>query len=373
MTDFDAAYPLSPIDDFPIHQTPDPIRVMWSSDLQTYERYWTVCHDRAGELLVVIGGSFYPSLDLVESFAIVNLRGDHRSIRASRAMGVDRTDLTVGPIQPTIVEGLRQWRYELADNDWDFRFDLRFHDTHRFVFREPRYAANRRFPGRQPQATTGFEGFGEVEGSVTVGQETIELTRVACTGTRDRHWGTGRGIGGPAVSGGRPVPPGISGNSFVAFSDFAIWGDRVHHRRHESRPDAGLVTHVERHVRFEPDTRIFLEAEVDYTFASGEQKTVHFRRCGHQTAHLRCGLYGGTPDGRHWQGAHAEQDLLEGDRYDLADPENRIRLAGLDEHQCEATCDGETVIGIFQPIDPDAYFACRDQKPGWRFLDEDPR
>lgn len=367
--DHDAAeYPLSAIDDFPIHQTPDPIRVMWSSDLQTYERYWTVCHDRDGHVLVVIGGSFYPSLDLVESFAIVNLDGDHRSVRATRPMGADRTNLTVGPIRPTIIEGLRLWRYELAPNDWDFHLDLLFHDTHRFVFREPRHAPTRRFPGRQPQATTGFEGFGEVEGSVTVGSTTVQLDRATCTGTRDRHWGTGRGIGGPALTLGNPVPPGISGNTFVAFKDFSIWGDRVYRRRSDPQPGADQVISVDRRVRFEPDTRIFLEAEVDYLFASGEKKSVHFRRCGFQTAYLRCGMYGGTPDGRHWQGAHAEPDLLEGDRYDVTDPENRIRLAGLDEHQSLATCNGETVIGIFQPIDPDAYFACQDQKPGWSLL-----
>lgn len=366
--DFKASYPLSAIDDFPIHQTPDPIRVMWSSDLQTYERYWTVCHDREGELLVVIGGSFYPSLDLVESFAIVNLRGDHRSIRASRPMGVDRTNLKVGPIKPTIVEGLRLWRYELAPNDWGFQFDLYFHDTHRFVFREPRYAYAKRFPGRQPQPTTGFEGFGVVEGSVTVGSETVQLSPATCTGTRDRHWGTGRGIGGPALTLGRPSPAGISGNTFVAFKGFAIWGDRVYYRRDESRPGAGRVTNVDRRVRFESDTRVFLEAEVDYMFSSGERKTIHFRRCGYQSAYLRCGMYGGTPDGEHWQGAHAVPNLLDGDRHDVSDPENRIRLAGLDEHQCVASCEDETVIGIFQPIDPDAYYACHDQKPGWRFL-----
>ena len=34
-----------PLDDYMIHQTPDPIRVMWSGDPRAYERYWMVCHD----------------------------------------------------------------------------------------------------------------------------------------------------------------------------------------------------------------------------------------------------------------------------------------------------------------------------------------
>ena len=41
---------------------------------------------------------------------------------------------------------------------------------------------------------------------------------------------------------------------------------------------------------------------------------------------------------------------------------------GLDEHQCRVTCDGETVVGIYQPIDPDAYERCAAALPRWSFL-----
>ena len=84
---FDEQFPLAPIDDHMIHQTPDPIRVMWSSDPRTYERYWVICHDNAGDLILVTGGSFYPSLDTAEAYAIVNYRGDHRSVRGFRRLG----------------------------------------------------------------------------------------------------------------------------------------------------------------------------------------------------------------------------------------------------------------------------------------------
>jgi hypothetical protein len=62
-------------------------------------------------------------------------------------------------------------------------------------------------------------------------------------------------------------------------------------------------------------------------------------------------------------------DVVQGDVYDVTKPENRTLLAGLDEHQCRVTCDGEVVIGIYQPIDPDAYDACAAGRPGWLFLD----
>ena len=123
---FDEQFPLAPIDDHLIHQTPDPIRVMWSSDPRTYERYWVICHDHAGDLLLVTGGSFYPSLDTAEAYAIVNCRGDHRSVRAFRRLGADRMNLHIGPLKPTIIRGMRLWRYVLEENEWGISYDFHF-------------------------------------------------------------------------------------------------------------------------------------------------------------------------------------------------------------------------------------------------------
>jgi len=86
MTD-DFGYPLAGVDDYLIHQTPDPIRVMWSSDPRAYDRYWTVVHRSTGDLVLATGGSVYPNLDSAEAYAIVNYRGDHRSVRAFRPSG----------------------------------------------------------------------------------------------------------------------------------------------------------------------------------------------------------------------------------------------------------------------------------------------
>jgi hypothetical protein len=49
---FDEQFPLAPIDDYMIHQTPDPVRVVWSTDPRIYERFWVICHDNKGELLL---------------------------------------------------------------------------------------------------------------------------------------------------------------------------------------------------------------------------------------------------------------------------------------------------------------------------------
>lgn len=360
-------FPLSPADDFMIHQTPDPIRVVWTSDLQAYERFWAVCHDDAGRAMVAIGASFYPNLDCAEAYAIVNVEGRHGFVRGFRRLGADRMDMRVGPIVPTVVRGLRQWHYRVEPNDWGVELELDFHDTTRQVLREPIVSSSRSQPGRQGQITAGFESFGVVEGWVAVGDRRVELGRGEARGSRDRHWGTGRGVGGPALQFGRPVPGGQSGNAFVNFSRFGIWGDRVFYPFGDERPGAGRVVSVERRVRFEPDTRIFTEAVVDYGLDDGSHKELHFERIGYQTAYLRCGMYGGSPDGR-YQGVYPGTDLVEGDVADVTDAKVRAGLAGLDEHQCRVTCGDETVVGVFQPIDPAAYQLCVDGRRGWALL-----
>lgn len=361
-------FPLSPLDDYMIHQTPDPIRVMWTGDFRAYERYWMVCHDPAGRVLVATGGSFYPNLDRAEAFAIVVSGNQHRSVRAFRPLGVDRTDMAIGPLRPTVVRGLREWCFRLADNNYGINFEITFTDTTRQMFREPLSdVAHGVPPGRRNDVTTGFEGFGDVSGWVSIDGERIELGP-GSQGTRDRHWGTGRGVGGPALSLGGRLHVGVSGNAFVAFPSWKLWGDHTVYAFGDRRPGWSRVGRPTRRLRFDPDTRIFEEALVEYPLPSGEVKTVHYEHLGTQTAYLRCGMYGGTPQGGIHQGGYDGPPLVEGDTYDLTSPEVRIALAGLDEHLCRATCDGETAIGVYQTIDPVAYETCAAGRPGWAFL-----
>jgi hypothetical protein len=348
---FDEQFPLAPIDDYMIHQTPDPVRVVWSTDPRIYERFWVICHDNKGELLLVTGLSFYPNLDTAEAYAIVNFKGQHTSVRAFRRLGADRMNMDIGPIKPTIVQGMRVWRYVLEENEWGISYDLHWHDTKRQIY----------------NASSGSVADGSPRGRRA--GERIELTRDTSGGTRDRHWGVGRGVGGPNLQPGRKLHAGWIGGNWVSFKDFAIWGNTILYNFGDPRPEMGKVVKTERRLRFEPDTQIFLEGIIDYTLQTGEVKQVYYRRLGYQTAYMRCGLYGGTPDKNIYQGQYVGDNVVEGDRYDVTSAEVRSRLMGLDEHHCEVTCDGETTTGILQPLEPDAYNACGRGRPGWRFLE----
>lgn len=367
---FTEQYPLSPLDDHLIHQTPDPIRVAATTDPRFFERHWNVFHDQKGDLLIATGGSFYPNLDTAEAYAIVTYKGVQRSVRAFRRIGANRGSIHVGPIQPTIVTGLREWRHVLAASEHGVAYDLTWQDTHRQMYRAA-YGSieNGSPPGGQRHVTAGFESFGRVGGWVDFEGERIELSPDEGRGTRDRHWGIGRGVGGPRFQAdGRPPKAGWIGGVWIAFSKFAIWGPIVLYRFGDARKRYGKVRKVERRLRFEPDTQVFAEGEIDFTLDSGEVKRVRFEKLGQQTAYMRCGLYGGSPDGSIWQGDAVDDGTVQSDRYDLHDPVVRIALRGLDEHHCRITCDGEVSTGILQPLEPDAYLACERGEKGWSFL-----
>lgn len=365
---FDEQYPLAALDDFLVHQTPDPIRVVASTDPRQFERYWFVIHDQVGELLLALGGSFYPNLDLAESYAIVTHRGVQRSVRAFRPLGADRVDLRNGPLAPRIVRGLREWRLVLEPNEWGIAFDLRWLDTRRQVYHAAWAPIDRTTRARQSEVTAGFEGFGDASGWVEVDGRRLDCPPGSLRGTRDRHWGVGRGVGGPNLQFGRKHKAGWIGGNWINFSDFAIWGNKVLYGYGDARPGMGAVVHVERRLRFEEDTHIFTEGVIDYLLDDDSQKRVEFRRLGNQTAYMRCGLYGGTPDKDIHQGAWTGGVMVEGDCHDLSDPAVRSRLCGLNEHHCEIRCGDEVTTGILQPLEPDAWNACARQRPGWKFL-----
>ena len=100
---------LSPLDDLPIDQVAQPVRQPGTSDRNFYDRYYFNCHPCSDELFLIIGQGQYPNLGVQDAFALVRRGDEHRVVRASRELGLDRLDTSVGPfavevIEPVIVE-----------------------------------------------------------------------------------------------------------------------------------------------------------------------------------------------------------------------------------------------------------------------------
>ena len=347
-------YPMSGLDEFLIHNHPHPVRVMWTSDPQAYERMWFTSQDTTGDLLVVAGMGVYPNLGTAEAFVIVNHRGHHTTVRAHRKLGLNRMDLSVGPIRFEVVEPFRQWRIALDPNEFGIACDLSWFDTKRPVYRNigaGSVAGARPFAG-----VAGYDGFGRQSGWVEVAGERLTLDRGTHRGTRDHHWGVRDGVGGRARWSGYQHP--YSGE-WVEFEEYGIWGDHVLYNLGDPRRGSDTLRGRRHRLRFEPDNHLVVAGEVDYVFADGTERTATFERLGNQIAFLRCGMYGGpnggTPDGDVWHGMDVGDGVVTGETYDANDPEVRARICGLDQHHARFESDGEVTWGIVEPYDTLCY------------------
>ena len=75
---------LTQFDDYPIHQTPEPIAHKVSSERNLYDRYWYNGYDRDGEFYIGIATALYPNLGILDcGFSIVR-DGEQHAFHASR-------------------------------------------------------------------------------------------------------------------------------------------------------------------------------------------------------------------------------------------------------------------------------------------------
>ena len=130
--------PLSGLDEFLVHNSPYPVRVMWTPDAQAYERMWFTCQDRVGELLMVIGLAFYPNLGTAEAFAIVNVRGQHSHGAGATAPLRHRPDLdwTSGRSTSKSSSPSGSGASGSTPTSSAVAYDLSWFDTKRPVFRQ---------------------------------------------------------------------------------------------------------------------------------------------------------------------------------------------------------------------------------------------
>jgi hypothetical protein len=192
---------LSRADDYPIHQTPEPIAVA-GTDRNFYDRYFFSAHSPDSEAAVGAALGVYPHLNIIDCAVSVLRAGQQHSLFASRVLHGERLDLRVGPVQLEVQEPLKRLRLVVLPNDTGISADLTFEGRAAPIL-EPRFI--RRVGTRTLMDVTRMTQGGQWRGEFTLDQ--VVHSVAGWRGTRDRSWGV-RPVGAPDSQPSQPaVPP----------------------------------------------------------------------------------------------------------------------------------------------------------------------
>ena len=116
---------LSKGDDFPIHQSPEPIAYAGQSR-NFYDRYFFNGYDIDGDVFFALGMGIYPHLDVIDAGFSLIRNGVQHNILCSRALGMERMDTQVGSIKVVVVEPLHSLRILIDAPQHGIEADLLF-------------------------------------------------------------------------------------------------------------------------------------------------------------------------------------------------------------------------------------------------------
>jgi hypothetical protein len=189
--------PLSPMDEYLAHQTTDTFDRVFTSDRNFYDRYYFNCHASSDELFLVAGLGQYPNLGVTDAFVSISHGTNQYTVRASRELGVDRLDTSVGPLSVEVIEGLKKLRVRCAPNEWGVAFDLLFEGT---VSAQEEPKSFNRSRARITQDVSRYAQIGTWSGTLEVAGRRYEVDPARWKGARDHSWGV-RPVGEPEAPG----------------------------------------------------------------------------------------------------------------------------------------------------------------------------
>lgn len=284
---------LNKLDDYPIHQTPEPIAHPATSDRNVYDRTWFNGYAKDGSYYFGIGMAIYPHRNVLDcAFSVVQPDSQQHCFFGSRRAPQERTDMQVGPFRIEIIEPLRRTRVILEDNKSGISCDLTF-STRSSPIQEARQTL---YTGaRRTMDATRFDQFGCWSGVISHPEGEIKVDPTICNGTKDRSWGV-RGVGEPETGGAPVTRDGV----FFLWAPL-FWDDHITHAiffdgaqgqpivregivaplyaSEEEVPleqdshDERMATAVHR-VEYLPGTRLAASAEIDLINLEGKTRTI---------------------------------------------------------------------------------------------------
>ncbi len=196
---------LSKFDDYPIHQTAEPIFHTASSDRFHYDRFWYNGHDRDGEFYFGIALCRYPNLGILDGSLSLAVGGRQYAFHGSCRAPLEPTELTIGPMQLHILEPMGRHRLVIADNETGMSCDLTFTPKTACIEEGRQTLRNER---HLIMDVTRLDQFGSWSGWIRYDGKELVVDGASTLGLKDRSWGI-RPVG-DAYTGGAPLSQGQS-------------------------------------------------------------------------------------------------------------------------------------------------------------------
>ncbi|NQX93751.1 MAG: hypothetical protein HRT64_02285 [Erythrobacter sp.] len=192
---------LSHADDYPIHQTPEPIAFA-GTDRNFYDRYFFNGYWPDGSGFFALALGVYPHLDIADAHFTFIRKGRQHCLHTSCELGMERMAMRVGPISIEVTEPLQRLKATIESTDGiagEFEFTGRS-----FPIAEPRFI--HRIGPRAFMDYTRMTQNGLYTGWIDCDGERVEIAE-GTVGTRDRSWGV-RPIGARDTQPmpGHPIP-----------------------------------------------------------------------------------------------------------------------------------------------------------------------
>lgn len=175
---------ITQLDDYAIHQTPEPVSRPASSDRNFYDRWFFAGHADDGRFVFEAALGLYPNRRVMDVHFTVLVDGVQHCFHGSRRAPAERTETVVGPFALTVERPMRVLRLVLADASSGLSCDLRC-TARSAPVEEPRSVLYDE--DRLVMQTTRFTQFGRWDGEFAIdGRRT---TVAAARGVRDKSWG----------------------------------------------------------------------------------------------------------------------------------------------------------------------------------------
>ena len=357
--------PISRLDDYLVHQIPEPIGTVSAADPNFYDRHYFNLHGSSDEVFLVTGLGQYPNLGVTDAFVSVSVER-HPAARCGPRATSPRTASTrrSGPLRVEVIEGLRSLRVVCEPNEWGVAYDLVYDGSVR-ALEEPKTITEA--DGVRTQETCPLRPGRHLDRHARGAGPHLRRHPRPVAGARDHSWGV-RPVGRPApVDPAAPRPANAPHGvlpQLVAHAVRRPHGEDHHRRdprRHAGcnrRPCGSGTSRADR-----PDDHLGRpEIEIDYipgTREGRERRGVVQRRGASdlrvrvtplRTVYLKAGS-GYLYDGRWGHGVDQGGLVVEGLTHDISTPEGARQASWLNETLSRyETSDGRVGYGMFENL-----------------------